>query len=91
MDNVRYNISPCSPTEAREFIDKIDVSVYVPNGAIKANDRSHYDRYSFLCNENRVAVVYDTTAAIISITGRQDYAKTLLELFAPNSEKSIKQ
>ena len=91
MDNVRYNISPCSPAEAREFIDKIDVSVYVPNGAIKANDRSHYDRYSFLCNENRVAVVYDTTAAIISITGRQDYAKTLLELFAPNSEKSIKQ
>lgn len=91
MDNVRYNISPCSPNEVREFIDKIDVSVYVPNGAIKANDRSHYDRYSFLCNENRVAVVYDTTAAIISITGRQDYAKTLLDLFAPNSEKLIKQ
>lgn len=91
MDNVRYNISPCSPNEVREFIDKIDVSVYVPNGAIKANDRSHYDRYSFLCNENRVAVVYDTTASIISITGRQDYAKTLLDLFAPNSEKSIKQ
>ena len=91
MDNVRYNISPCSPDEARAFIGKIDESVYIPNGAIKANERSHYDRYSYLCNENRVAVVYDTTASIISITGRRDYASVLLELFAPNSEKTIKQ
>lgn len=90
MENVRYNISPCSPDEVQGFISKIDSNVYVPNGIVKANDRSHYDRYSFLCDENRVAVVYDTSANIVSITGRGDHAKSLLDLFAP-SLKLIKR
>ena len=81
MENVRYNISPCTDSEVTTFIGKIDGNEYVPNGAVKSTERSHYDRYSFLCNDNRVAVVYDTTAHILSITGRQDYAERLLNLF----------
>lgn len=90
-NNVRYNISPCSSDEVSDFIGKIDMGVFVPNGTVKANDRSHYDRYSFLCNDNRVAVVYDTSASIISITGRQDYANNLLNLFAPDGQKTVKR
>lgn len=86
MENVRYNVSPCSAEEAQRFVAKIDVSVFVPNGTVKANERSHYDRYSFLCDNCRVAVVYDTTACILSITGRRDHAKSLLDAFAPENK-----
>lgn len=90
MENIRYNISPCAANEVSAFIGRIDVNKYVPNGEVKATERSHYDRYSYLCDDNRIAVVYDTTANILSITGRQDYAKQLLDLFSP-ANKFVKQ
>lgn len=90
MENVRYNISPCSADEANAFISKIDTGTFVPNGTVKADGRSHYDRYSFLREDNRVAVVYDTSASIISITGRQDHAKDLLDVFDVKN-KTVKQ
>ncbi len=90
MDNVRYNISPCEADEVADFIGKIDTDVFVPNGVVRATDKSHYDRYSFLCDDSRVAVVYDTSASIVSITGRQDHARQLLDTLAP-SHKSIKR
>ncbi|MDE6402093.1 MAG: hypothetical protein K2L54_05700 [Clostridiales bacterium] len=90
MDNVRYNISPCTDGEVTAFIGKIDANEYVPNGAVKSTERSHYDRYSFLCNDNRVAVVYDTSAHILSITGRQDHAENLLNLFGA-ANKTVKR
>lgn len=89
MDNVRFNISPCSDTEVAEFIAKIDTRVFVPNGCVKSTDRSHYDRYSFLHDDSRIAVVYDTSANIVSITARGDHARQLLDLFDP-TDKSVK-
>ncbi|MCM1368611.1 MAG: hypothetical protein NC184_07370 [Roseburia sp.] len=86
MENVRYNISPCSAEEAEKFVSKIDGASFVPNGTVKANERSHYDRYSYICDNCRVAVVYDTSACILSITGRRDHAKTLLDVFAPENK-----
>lgn len=90
MENVRYNISPCSPSEVEEFIGKIDVKTFAPNGVVRANEKSHYDRYSYLVGENRIAIVYDTGASILSITGRNDFAQSLLDLFAPNG-KAVKR
>ena len=90
MENVRYNISPCSSAEVTEFIRKIDNNTFAPNGTVSATDRSHYDRYSYLAGENRIAVVYDTSACILSITGRSDFASVLLDLFAPNG-KAVKR
>lgn len=90
MENVRYNISPCSSAEVTEFIRKIDNKTFVPNGAVSATERSHYDRYSYLAGENRIAVVYDTSACILSITGRSDFALDLLDLFAPG-DKAVKR
>lgn len=83
MQNVRYNVSPCSPAEAIEFIGKIDKSVYLPRGAFNADERSHYDRFTFMREESKVAVVYDTSANVISITAPENYADELLALFAP--------
>lgn len=83
MENVRFNISPCSSDEVKEFIRKIDSKTYTPNGTVRATERSHYDRYSYLMGENKIAVVYDTTASILSITGRNDLAQNLLDLYAP--------
>lgn len=90
MENVRYNISPCSAGEAQAFVSSIDAASFIPNGVVKANEKSHYDRYSFLCENCRVAVVYDTSACILSITGRQDHAKNLLDVFSPES-KTVKR
>lgn len=89
MENVRYNISPCLQGEVAEFIEKIDTGLFVPNGTVKATEKSHYDRYSFLADDSRVALVYDTTANILSITGRSDHAKMLLDLFSPQA-KTVK-
>ncbi len=89
MDNVRYNISPCSDAEVAQFIAKIDTHVFVPNGCVRSTDRSHYDRYSFLHDESRIAVVYDTSANIVSITARADHARQLLDLFDP-TDKTVK-
>ena len=89
MENVRYNISPCSADEVAGFIRKIDSKTFVPNGSVVATERSHYDRYSFLAGDNRIAVVYDTSANILSITGRNDFAHALLDLFKPDG-KSVK-
>lgn len=83
MENVRYNIAPCNQNEVSEFIQKIDTNVFIPNGVVQATERSHYDRYSFLADDSRIALVYDTTARILSITGRSDHANVLLELFDP--------
>lgn len=90
MQNVRYNISPCSPEEAAAFIAKIDVNKYVPRSAVPASERSHYDRYSYLLGDSKVAVVYDTTAHVISITAPPSSADELLSIFSPDSTKTIK-
>lgn len=90
MENVRYNISPCTVAEVDAFISRIDTRVFAPNGCVKSNERSHYDRYSFLAGDQRVAIVYDITASIVSITGRSDHAEQLLSLFGPVN-KSIKR
>lgn len=91
MDNVRYNISPCSVGEAKAFIDKIDTSVYNPRGFIAADGKCHYDRYSYMCDDSKVAVVYDVTACVISITGRAEHSEALLRLYAPSSDKTVKR
>ncbi|MDE5593742.1 MAG: hypothetical protein K2I75_07410 [Clostridiales bacterium] len=90
MENIRFNISPCSSDEVKEFIRKIDPKAYTPNGAVSATERSHYDRYSYLVGENKIAVVYDTSACILSITARSDFAQNLLDLYAPVG-KSVKR
>ncbi len=91
MDNVRYNISPCSASEARAFIDKIDTSVYSPRGFVAADGKCHYDRYSYFCDDSKVAVVYDVTACVISITGRAEHSEALLKLYAPSQDKTVKR
>ncbi len=90
MENVRYNISPCSREEVQAFISRINVAVYSPRNTVLADDRSHYDRYSFMRDDSKIAVVYDTTARVISITAPQDYADDLLNVFAPN-DKAVKR
>ena len=40
MDNVRYNISPCSQEEMHKFISKIDGSVYTLRNIVIADERS---------------------------------------------------
>lgn len=81
MENVRYNISPCSKAEAEEFVGKIDKTKYVSRGAVFADEHSHYDRYAFIRDELKVAVVYDTTAQVISITAPAAFAEELLTQF----------
>lgn len=90
MENVRYNISPCEQSEVKAFISKIDPSVYTPNGTVSATEKSHYDRYSYLRDDCRIAIVYDTYAHIVSVTGRADFAEQLLSLFG-TQQKSVKK
>ena len=90
MENVRYNISPCSPQEALEYVSKIDETVYVPRGTVKADERSHYDRYAYVKNDSKVAVVYDTFAHVISVTAPKPHADELLKLFAVDKSKTVK-
>lgn len=91
MENVRYNISPCSPEQAERFVSGIDEKKYIPRSCVRADDRSHYDRYSYLKDDNRVAIVYDTTAHVISITACQESADELLSQFSPTSSQSVKR
>lgn len=91
MENLRYNISPCSPEEAADFIAKIDERKYIPRSTVKADDRSHYDRYSYTCNDLKVAVVYDTTAQVISITAPRENADELRSVFSPDFSKIVKR
>lgn len=91
MDNVRYNISPCSPEQAAAFVSGIDENRYIPRSRVQADERSHYDRYSYLKDDSRVAIVYDTTAHVISITAGQESADELLTLFSPDSSQSVKR
>ncbi len=90
MDNVRFNISPCDDSEVSKFVGRIDRAVFVPRGEVRASMKSHYDRYTFLADGNRVALVYDTTAKILSVTGREDYAQMLLDSFGTNG-KTVKK
>ncbi len=90
MENLRYNISPCTPEEASAFIAEIDESKYVPRSRVQADEKSHYDRYAYTCNNCRVAVVYDTTAQVISITAPRENADELLTVFSPNLNKTVK-
>ncbi|MCH5161385.1 MAG: type II toxin-antitoxin system RnlA family toxin [Clostridiales bacterium] len=90
MENVRYNISPCSRDEVQAFISRINAAVYAPRNTVFADERSHYDRYSFVRDDSKIAVVYDTTARVISITAPQDYADDLLTVFSPG-DKAIKR
>ncbi len=91
MDNVRYNISPCSQEEMHKFISKIDGSVYTLRNIVIADERSHYDRYTFIRDDVRVAVVYDTMANVISITSSAENAQELLDLFGADATKTVKR
>ncbi|MDE7463973.1 MAG: hypothetical protein K2M48_02990, partial [Clostridiales bacterium] len=90
MTNVRYNISPCTPQEATAFIDKVDKTVYIQRATVKADMRSHYDRYAFTRDDSKVAVVYDTSASVISITAPERFADELRVLF-DDGTKSVKR
>ncbi len=81
MENVRYNISPCSVEDAETFVGKIDERLYSERSRVRADEHSHYDRYAFMRGDSKVAVVYDTSAHVISITAPQDYADELLGVF----------
>lgn len=91
MDNVRYNISPCSNEEAQGFIARIEDSAYSLRNTVRADERSHYDRYTFVRDDVRVAVVYDTTAKVISITSTADSAQELLDLFGADDTRTVKR
>ena len=91
MDNIRYNISPCMANEAKRFVENLDETLYSPRNTVMADEKSHYDRYSFLRGESKVAVVYDTSAQVISITASQEYADELLRLFKPADFQTIKR
>ncbi|MCH5163293.1 MAG: type II toxin-antitoxin system RnlA family toxin [Clostridiales bacterium] len=85
MHNIRYNISPCSQQDAETFIGKIDKAVYTERATVKADMRSHYDRYTFSRGDSKIAVVYDTSASVISITAPEAFADELLSLFSPGT------
>ena len=91
MDKIRYNISPCMANEAKRFVENLDETLYSPRNTVMADEKSHYDRYSFLRGESKVAVVYDTSAQVISITASQEYADELLRLFKPADFQTIKR
>lgn len=90
MENIRYNISPCSVEDAETFVGKIDGSLYVMRSQVKADEHSHYDRYAYTRGESKVAVVYDTSAHVISITAPKDYADELLNVFGA-AGKTVKR
>lgn len=81
MESIRYNISPCAATEVDEFVDRIDGAIYLPRGTVRASESSHYDRYSYVREELKVTVVYDTVAQVISITGPKPFADDLMNVF----------
>lgn len=87
MGNVRYNISPCTPEEASRFVNGIDKSKYLSRGTVSADENSFYDRYMYICDGYRVAVVYDNRGKVLSISAPKDNADELLALFAPNGKQ----
>ncbi len=91
MENVRFNISPCTPEEAKAFISKIDETVYQPRSMVPADGRSHYDRYAYSRDDSRVAIVYDTRANVISITASPEHSEELLHLFGASGDKMVKR
>lgn len=92
MDNIRYNVSPCTRERVRAFVDSIDKSVYELKSAVTADEHSHYDRYSLLCDvRGKVAIVFDTIANVVSITAPEARAEELLSGFAPAPDQTVKR
>ncbi len=89
MANLRYNISPCSADETQAFISRIGAEYFL-RSAVMADEKSHYDRYSYVRNESRVAVVYDTRAQVVSITAPEAYSEELLGVFGTDG-KTVKR
>lgn len=89
MANLRYNISPCSADETQAFISRIGAE-YILRSAVMADEKSHYDRYSYVRNDSRVAVVYDTRAQVVSITAPEAYSEELLGVFGTDG-KTVKR
>ncbi|MCH5159004.1 MAG: type II toxin-antitoxin system RnlA family toxin [Clostridiales bacterium] len=86
MGNVRYNISPCTPDEAKRFIDGIDKAKYVPRGTVLADGASFYDRYMYTRDGEHVTLVFDNRGKVLSISAPASYADELLDAFSPSGK-----
>lgn len=63
-----------------------------------ASDKSHLDRYGFVCANKKVSVVYDLKARLLSVSAYDDIAPALKKLFdstpdgaAPTAQKPLQK
>lgn len=83
----KFEYKNCSRERATRFTDLI-----VEKGACKrvtftpASDKSHLDRYGFVCNNRKVSIVYDLKANLLSVTACDDIMPSLKKLYENSTD-----
>ena len=87
----RFRSESVEPQKAFNLIKKMDDSGYVCKKFTPTSEVSHLERYKYLTPKGeKLAIVYDTSAKILSVDGAKEVIAELKRLFE-NAEKPIKQ
>ena len=85
-NNVRKDFKNCTADKSAEFILSIEKSgQFVRKSYIPINDSSHFERFNYSSGVDRISIVYDTKARMLSITAKQELMDSLAILYNDTS------
>lgn len=78
----RYNFNGCNRADADAFVAAMRAdNRFALKSEFPVTDKCHFERYNFTCEGGKIVVVYDTKAAILSLTARPEVLEELKKLF----------
>lgn len=81
-ENKRYDFTNCPVTIAENFVNNLEHNVlFTKKAFLDTTDKCHFKRYNFAYGNEKVSLVYDTKANILSITSCDIIIDKLKEMF----------
>lgn len=70
---IRQNVQNVSATDKESFIAAIDAaSDFVFKSYLPTSENCHFERYNYLCGKDKLGIVYDTKALLLTCTAKRD-------------------
>lgn len=83
MDNNSHkSFKDCSTAAVGRFISLLHGSgKYKRVSYYPVDEKSHFERFGYICGDDKISVVYDTKAKILSLTAREEQMNILSQVY----------
>lgn len=87
MEPIRFDIAKCTGEDMRRFVGALASDKrFVRSRYMPVNDKCHFERYNYLYQKDKIVIVYDTKAEILSLTSKPDTVDLMKALYARAAE-----